>query len=123
MAYDVETNGNITMVQGDSVELNINGIPEDQNYKIYFAVQDEERNPIGSEIMVESNFQSTVTIKLVGNYTNLFTVADDLKSQRYYYGVKMCSDTDNTEDTLLLGNSTIGGLNIITVFPRKVEGI
>lgn len=123
MAYDVETNGNITMFQGDSVELNINGIPEDQNYKIYFAVQDEERNPIGSEIMVESNFQSTVTIKLVGNYTNLFTVADDLKSQRYYYGVKMCSDTDNTEDTLLLGNSTIGGLNIITVFPRKVEGI
>lgn len=123
MAYDVETNGNITMVQGDSVELNINGIPEDQNYKIYFAVQDEERNPIGSEIMVESNFQSTVTIKLVGNYTNLFTVADDLKSQCYYYGVKMCSDTDNTEDTLLLGNSTIGGLNIITVFPRKVEGI
>lgn len=123
MAYDVETNGNITMVQGDSVELNINGIPEDQNYKIYFAVQDEERNPIGSEIMVESNFQPTVTIKLVGNYTNLFTVADDLKSQRYYYGVKMCSDTDNTEDTLLLGNSTIGGLNIITVFPRKVEGI
>lgn len=123
MAYDVETNGNITMVQGDSVELNINGIPEDQNYKIYFAVQDEERNPIGSEIMVESNFQPTVTIKLVGNYTNLFTVADDLKSQRYYYGVKMCSDTDNTEDTLLLGDSTIGGLNIITVFPRKVEGI
>lgn len=123
MAYDVETNGNIIMVQGDSLELNINGIPEDQNYKIYFAVQDEERNPIGSEIMVESNFQPTVTIKLVGNYTNLFTVPDDLKSQRYYYGVKMCSDTDNTEDTLLLGNSTIGGLNIITVFPRKVEGI
>ena len=123
MAYNVETSGNITMVQGDSLELNINGIPEDQNYKIYFAVQDEERNPIGSEIMVESNFQPTVTIKLVGNYTNLFTVADDLKSQRYYYGVKMCSDTDNTEDTLLLGNSTIGGLNIITVFPRKVEGI
>lgn len=123
MAYNVETSGNITMVQGDSVELNINGIPEDQNYKIYFAVQDVDRNPIGQEIMVESNFSSTVTIKLVGNYTDLFTVPDDVKSQKYYYGVKMCSSDDNTEDTLLLGDSTIGGLNVITVFPRKVKGI
>jgi hypothetical protein len=123
MAYDVETNGNIIIYQGDSVELNINGIPEDQNYKIYFAVQDEDRNPIGQEIMVESNFSSTVTIKLVGNYTDLFTVSDDLKSQKYYYGVKMCSEIDNTEDTLLLGNTTLGGLNVITVYPRKVKGL
>lgn len=113
----------MTIIQGDSVELNINGLPVDQNYKIYFAIQNEERVPIGQEIVVESNRQSTVTIKLVGNYTNLLTVADDVKSAKYYYGVKMCSETDNTEDTLLLGDSVIGGLNTITVFPRKVEGI
>lgn len=123
MAYIVETSGNITLVQGDSIELVINGLPTDQNYQVYFAAQNEERIPVGSEIMVESLGQESVTIKLTGNYTNLFTVEEDKKSQKYYYGVKLCSVTDDTEDTLLLGESVIGGLNTITVYPRKVEGI
>ena len=123
MAYIVETNGNITLVQGDSIEIVVNGIPTDQNYQVYFAAQDEERKPIGNEIMVESLGASSVVIKLLGNYTNLFTVNEDSKSQRYYYGIKLCSVDDNTEDTLLLGESQIGGLNTITVYPRKVEGI
>jgi hypothetical protein len=123
MAYIVETSGNITLVQGDSIELVINGLPTDQSYQVYFAAQNEERIPVGSEIMVESLGQESVTIKLAGNYTNLFTVEEDKKSQKYYYGVKLCSVTDDTEDTLLLGESVIGGLNTITVYPRKVEGI
>ena len=123
MAYIVETSGNITLVQGDSFELVINGIPTDQNYQVYFAAQNKERQPIGSEIMVESLNQPSVTIKLLGNYTNQFTVEDDKKSQKYYYGVKLCSTTDYTEDTLLLGESVIGEQNTITVYPRKVEGI
>lgn len=123
MAYIVETSGNITLVQGDSIELVINGLPTDQSYQVYFAAQNEERIPVGSEIMVESLGQESVTIKLTGNYTNLFTVEEDKKSQKYYYGVKLCSVTDDTEDTLLLGESVIGGLNTITVYPRKVEGI
>lgn len=123
MAYNIEPNGNITLVQGDSVELVINGIPTDQNYQVYFAAQDDERNPVGSEIMVESLGQSSVVIKLLGNYTNQFAVNEESKSQRYYYGVKLCSVQDDTEDTLLLGDSTIGGLNTMTVYPRKVEGI
>lgn len=123
MAYIVEQNGNITLVQGDSLELVINGIPTDQNYKVFFAAQNEAREPIGSEIMVESLGQSSVVIKLLGNYTNQFAVEEDKKSQKYYYGVKLCSDIDNTEDTLLLGDSTIGGLNVMTVYPKKVEGI
>lgn len=123
MAYLVDTNGNITMTQGDSIELVINGIPTDQNYKVFFAAQNEERFPIGNEIMVESYGASSVVIKLEGNYTKQLTVNEDSKSQRYYYGIKICSDADNTEETLLLGDSAIGGLNTITVYPMKVEGI
>lgn len=123
MAYIVETSGNITLYQGDSIELVINGIPTDQNYKVYFAAQDEERVPVGNEIEVNSLNQASVTIKLLGNYTNQFTVPEDKKSQKYYYGVKLCSEQDQTEDTLLLGESVIGGQNTITVYPRKVEGI
>lgn len=123
MAYKVDDNGNIIIYQGDSMELIINGIPTDQNYKVYFAAQNEEREPIGSEIMVESLGQSSVVMKLLGNYTNQFTVEDDKKSQKYYYGIKLCSEIDEIEDTLGIGGTDLGGLNTITVFPRKVEGI
>lgn len=123
MAYIVETNGNITMYQGDSLEIVINGLPTDQNYKVYFAAQDEERNPIGAEVEVETFGEPSVAIKLTGNYTNLFVVPEDAKSAKYYYGIKSCSVENDTEDTLLLGDSQIGALNTITVYPRKVEGI
>lgn len=123
MAYIVESNGNIIMTQGDSIEIGINGIPTDKNYKVYFAAQNELREPVGNEIMVESLQQPSIVIKLLGNYTNQFSVNEDLKSQKYYYGIKICSEEAGTEETLLLGNSQIGELNTITVFPRKVEGI
>ena len=123
MAKIVEANGNITMYQGDSIEIVINGIPTDQNYTVYFAAQDAERNPIGSEISVDSLGEGSVAIKLTGNYTNLFVVDPEVKSQNYYYGIKICSVQDDTEDTMLIGETKIGDKNVITVFPRKVEGI
>lgn len=123
MGYEVQDNGDLTIYQGDSFELVLNGIPTDQNYKIYFAIQNKEREPIGQEIMVESNFASSVVIKVVGNYTDLLVVDEDTKNGTYYYGVKKCSEVDNTEDTLLLGNKQLGELNTIKVFPRKVKGI
>jgi hypothetical protein len=123
MGYEVQDNGDLTIYQGDSFELVLNGIPTDQNYKIYFAIQNKDREPVGQEIMVESNFASSVVIKVVGNYTDLLVVDEDTKNGIYYYGVKKCSEVDNTEDTLLLGNKKLGELNTIKVFPRKVKGI
>ena len=123
MGYEVQDNGDLTIYQGDSFELVLNGKPTDQNYKIYFAIQNKDREPIGQEIMVESNFASSVVIKVVGNYTDLLVVDEDTKNETYYYGVKKCSEVDNTEDTLLLGNKKLGELNTIKVFPRKVKGI
>jgi hypothetical protein len=123
MGYEIQDNGDLTITQGDSFELVLNGIPTDQNYKIYFAIQNKDREPIGQEIMVESNLAESVVIKVVGNYTDLLTVEEDSKYATYYYGVKKCSDIDNTEDTLLLGNKKLGELNTIKVFPRKVKGI
>lgn len=123
MGYEVFENGDIEIVQGDSFELALNGIPDDQNYKMFFAIQDADRNPIGQEIMVESNKASTVVIKVVGNYTDLLTVEEGAKYATYYYGVKKCSEVDNTEDTMLLGGKKMGEVNTIKVFPRKAKGI
>lgn len=122
MAFNIDENGNITLVQGDSGQLVVNGLPTDKEYTVYFAIQDENRKPIGSEISVEANKTSSVVFVLLGSLTDLLPVKKGEDTATYYYGVKICTADGNTEDTLLLGNSKIGDLNTITVYPKKVEG-
>lgn len=123
MAFTIDNNGNITLVQGDSGELVVTGLPTDQNYKVYFAIQDENRKPIGSEIVVNSNKSDSVIFALSGSLTDFLTVKKGEDTATYYYGVKLCNEEESTEDTLLLGDSNIGDRNTITVYPKKVEGI
>ena len=117
----IDEKGNITLRQGDSFELVLNGLPDDQNYKVFFAVQDAERNPIGNEIEVETKGATSTTVFLTAGLTDLFEVGEDVPSQIYYYGVKICSteSPNHTETTLVLGEADN---NTITVYPRKVKG-
>lgn len=123
MAFTVDDNGNITLVQGDSGELMVNGLPTDRNYKLFFAIQDENRKPIGSEIELDTNKQSALLISIIGSLTDLLTVKLGDETATYYYGIKLCYQDDFLEDTLLIGGSKMGNLNTITVYPKKVEGI
>lgn len=121
MAFEIDNNGNITMVQGDSGQLVINGLNTDKNYSVYFAIQDENRKPIGNEIVVNSNKQSSVAFVLTSSLTDLLKVKQNDETATYYYGVKAC-DNSGFEDTMLVGDSIIGDKNSITVYPKKVEG-
>lgn len=123
MAFTIDENGNITLVQGDSGELAISGLPTDKNYTVYLAIQDENRNPIGSEISVNTNNQDSVVFVLTGALTDLLKVKKNEPVATYYYGVKLCATESNTEDTLLIAGGTLGDKNRITVYPKKVEGI
>lgn len=121
MAFRVDEKGNITLIQGDSGTLVINGINTDKNYKIYLAIQDRNRNVVGDELFVNSNKSSSVVFELTGEYTNLLKVPKNESYAVYYYGIKQCSD-DGLENTYLIGSDEIGYQNMITVFPKKVEG-
>lgn len=121
MAFRIDKNGNITMVQGDTGRLVVNGLNTDQNYTVYFAIQDENRRPVGNEVNVESNMQPTAVFELASQLTDLLKVAEDEETHTYYYGVKTCA-ADGFEDTLLIGGSDMGDKNTITVYPKKVEG-
>lgn len=121
MAFKVDNNGNITLVQGDSGSLIINGINADKNYTIYLAIQDKNRNPVGEELYVNTNKQSSVVFELTGDFTDLLKVPKNQTCDVYYYGIKQCSD-DGLENTYLIGSDEIGFQNTITVFPKKVEG-
>lgn len=121
MAFKVDENGNITLIQGDSGTLFINGINPDKNYTIYLAIQDKNRNLVGNELYVNSNRATSVVFELTGDYTNLLKVPKNENFSTYYYGIKQCSD-DGLENTYLIGSDEIGYQNTITVFPKKVEG-
>lgn len=121
MAFMIDNDGNITMIQGDTGRLVVNGLMTDQNYTVYFAIQDENRRPIGNEISVQSNSQPTVVFELSSNLTDLLKVGQDEETHEYYYGVKTCT-ADGFEDTLTIGSGDMGGRNTITVYPKKVEG-
>ena len=122
MAFSVDEFGNITLIQGDSGELNVSGIETDRNYTIYLGIQDSKRVPVGSEISVQTNLQPEVTFVFTPALTNLLTVKKGNETEEYYYGIKVCYSTDDYEDTLFIGDTTFGDLNTITVYPKKVEG-
>lgn len=123
MGYEIQSEtGDITTYQGDDFMLVVNGIPTDQNYKMYFAIQDSNRIPVGQEIMVESMGDSSVVFHVLAEMTDLLEVEDDAKYSTYTYAIKKCSETDMTEDTLLIGNKQIGEYNYLKVFPRRAKG-
>lgn len=120
--FIVDDNGDITLVQGDSGQLVLNGLPVDKNYTVYCAVQDSNRKPVGFEINVKTNNQPTVALFFSPSLTDNFTVKKTEDYAEYYYSVKLCYEEDLIEDTLLLGNKALGENNTITVYPKKVEG-
>lgn len=125
MAFIVdEKTGNITLVQGDSGTLVADGIDTDQNYKVFFSVYDEEGRIIGDEVYTYSNFSPVVTFQIPASLTDLLKVDGGIDdTATYYYGIKTCLEGTGFEDTLCIGDSDIGDLNTITVYPKKVEGI
>ena len=117
----IDDKGNIFLRQGDSFEFTVNGLPTDQEYIIFFAAQNSEREPVGGEVSYNTGGNASASIYLAPELTDLFEVNEGAKSQIYYYGVKLRSTAGlNVSETTL----AIGGLdnNTITVYPRKVKG-
>lgn len=122
MAFQIDKNGNISMFQGDSGLITIRGLNPNKNFTVYFAIQDKNRKPVGEELSVSNNNNDYVVFHLTGSYTDLLKVKKDEPSSVYYYGLKVCNEDEQREETLLVASEQIGGLNTITVYPKKVEG-
>ena len=123
MAFFIDDEGNITLVQGDSGDITFDGIPTNKDYEVFFAIQDDKRRPIGDEVSIMSNFLSSVVISVPATLTDLLEVKSGQDTAEYYYGVKICDAESGLEDTMILGGNEIGDLNTITVYPRKVKGL
>ena len=117
-----EETGDITLTQGDTGDYIVTGLPTDKEYTIYFAVQDEKRNAVGSEISKALNNSDAVTLTIPSTLTDLLTVKKTEEYATYYFGLKLCTAA-GTEDTLIIGNKQVGEKNTITVYPKIVEGL
>ena len=100
MPFIPDADGTITTYQGDTGDLIINGIPVDQNYRVYFAIQDAKRNFKGSEIMVNSLNQSSVVIHIPAEVTDELSVPLNKSYETYYYGIKLVTPGTFDENTL-----------------------
>lgn len=119
-----EENGDITLRQGDSGVYLISGLPTDvDDYVVYYQAQDENRKNIGEPISVSCNGNDSVVFSFDGNYTNIYTVKNGEDNASYIFAFKLCSKSKNTEETLILGSKTPTDDNILTVYPKIVEGI
>lgn len=123
MAFKIDKDGNISMIQGDSGLITIRGLNPNKNFTVYFAIQDKNRKPVGNELYVNSNNNSYVVFHLTADYTDLLSVKKDEPFAIYYYGLKVCDTDAETEDTLVVASNDISNLNTITVYPKKVEGM
>ena len=122
MAFKIDKDGNISMIQGDSGIITIRGLNPNKNFTVYFAIQDKNRKPVGSELSVSNNNSSSVAFYLTADYTDLLKVKKDEPCEIYYYGLKIYDVSTQREETLIVGSDEIGSLNTITVYPKKVEG-
>ena len=116
-----EVSGDITLTQGDTGQYPVEGIPTDKDYRVYLAVQNNKRKQVGAQIYTNSNYSDFVTLKIADTLTDLLTVKTTEETAEYYFGIKICDDEGN-EDTLIIGDKEEGEFNIITVYPKKVEG-
>lgn len=121
MSLFIDDDGTITLIQGDSGEVVVSGLDTSSNCDVYFAIQNLKRQPVISELKVQSNFSDTVTFVLTAELTDLLTVSKNKEYEIYQYGIKIC--TENTEDTVLIGNKDYGSINQIVVYPKIVEGV
>lgn len=122
MALSIDENGTITMYQGDTGYVYANGINPEKQYRMYFAIYDSKRHPVGEEIMREAKNVEQVEFKIDVTLSNLLTVPLNKEYETYYYGIKQNELGTTNADTMFVGNGSYGDLYEINVYPRKVVG-
>ena len=116
-----EETGDAVCRQGDSGKLLIEGLPTDRAYKCYFSVYDTNRKII-FELEEDVTSEGTVIFNFSPSNTNLLEVPTKQKSLLYFYGIKICCEEDDYEDTLIIGSKTYKDLNQFVVYPLITEG-
>ena len=118
MTIQMSDNGSISIFQGDSGEITVDGLNPDLNYYVYFEVRDENGDSAGA-INVTSNNADSVTFRLSPSFTDGLSVPTGESYQVYYYGIKICPAGSTEENTVL---PDMGNQLPLIVYRKIVEG-
>lgn len=112
-----EETGDATTRQGDTFSLKVIGITDD--WTAYFSVYRGSDRSILFEIEAHPVNNET-TFDVAAGDSDLMEVPEGKKTEIYYYGIKRCKN--GIEDTVIVGNKSVGDLNKIVVYPKITEG-
>ena len=122
MAIIREIDGTLKMYQGDTGAFNYENVPTDKNYMVFCEIRNRNGQPVGPQLMVESEGSDTVTFYIDDVFSDKLIVPFGRKFEPYSYGIKICDPETYSEDTVnLLG--IIGKACRIIVYPKQAEGI
>ena len=125
MAIQWDNDGNGVTYQGDSGELNLEGLTPGVSYTIYLAIQNNRRKIVGAEQYTLTGGLERVTLFISPELTNKCVVPQTSEYEDYYYFLKACRQDDNgntIEDTLFINGATFGDKKVLRVYPKGAEG-
>lgn len=128
MSIEITKNGIVKIIQGDTGEMAVDGIPTDKNYEVYFAIRKKDRTLVTPEMKKETDGKDTVIFKITKEISELLEVPENSMCQVYYWGVKLCDPDTGNEDTMRIGecacrNGYFGKWNRLYAYPKISEGI
>jgi hypothetical protein len=122
MTQRFDEEGNITTLVGDTILFDINDVPTDLDYTIFFRVYDNDNNAVIPEVVIPANFNSTVTIEVKPYVTDMVLVPSGKKSVKYFYGIKACNLENQVEHTQTVDGVDLNQETTITFLRKRVEG-
>ena len=122
MTQIFDEDGNIITVKGDTLLFDVNNVPTDLDYAVCFRVYDENNNTILPEVFIPANYNSTVTVEVPPNVTDLITIPAGKKSRTLFYGLKACNFDNQIEHTLTVNGIDLEQETEITFMRKRVEG-
>ena len=123
MSLFIDKDGTMYLYQGDSGKVVLSGLNTEKKYTVYLAFQDKNRKIIGKELQVACSSDGWATFVLTPGFTDLLKVPKNKLFEIYYYGLKLCEDGADVENTLFVADSVYGDINRVVVYPRKVIGV
>lgn len=123
MTQRFDDEGNMTTYKGDTILFDVNNVPTDLNYTVYFGVYDDNGNSIIPEQSVIANYNSTVTFEVKPYVTDMVIIPAGKKSVTYRYGIKACNFENQVEHTQTVDGVDVGEETKITFVRKQVEGI
>lgn len=122
MTQVFDEEGNITTVKGDTILFDVNNVPNDLDYTVFFRIYDNNNNSIIPETIIDADGNSTVTVEVKPYATDLITIPTGKKSVTYFYGIKACNFDNQIEHTLTVDGVDLNQETKITFMRKRVEG-